>query len=597
MISRAFKLRFRRRLRLRKRQVEELSFQAEQHLERNFFRRLERLVEVRRFVGMWFVLLALLGGIMVAQLRSLDGYYQTLSPAPGGTYTEGILGSFTNANPLYATNPVDSALSHLVFAGLFTYDEHNRLVGDLAQDMSVDAGGTTYTVHLRPDLTWQDGKPLTADDVVFTYKVIQNPDAQSPLNASWQGIAITKVNNTTVTFTLPNVLSSFPYSLTNGIIPKHVLGAVPMASMRSVAFNTSQPVGAGPFAWSAIEVHGGTPEDRQEQIALKPFAGYHGGKPKLDRFVIRSFHTRDQMLASFKRQELTGMVGLSDLPADLQHDASVRTYSLPLTAEVMTFFRTSEGVLADVNIRQALVRATDTMAILRQLGYPTQAVREPLLHGQLGFNPAYAQAGYDLSGANAALDATGWKMGSDGLRHQGRSTLGFKLYALNGTEYSRVASALAKQWRGVGVDVSVVLQDNTDFQSTLAYHSYDALLYGISIGTDPDVFAYWDSSQADIRLSQRLNFSEYKSTAADGALEAGRTRSDPSLRSIKYQAFLQAWQKDAPAVGLYQPRFLYVSRGQVYGLTEHAINADVERFTNVQNWMIRQVGVSQAPAQ
>jgi hypothetical protein len=145
----------------------------------------------------------------------------------------------------------------------------------------------------------------------------------------------------------------------------------------------------------------------------------------------------------------------------------------------------------------------------------------------------------------------------------------------------------------VGVDVQVVLQSGTDFQTTLSSHGYDALLYGISIGKDPDVYVYWDSRQADPRSESRLNFSEWRSTIADDALQAGRTRADMSLRAIKYQPFLQAWRDEAPALGMYQPRSLYIARLKVYGLSEHPINAEVERFTNVHNWMIRTEGVAE----
>ena len=68
------------------------------------------------------------------------------------------------------------------------------------------------------------------------------------------------------------------------------------------------------------------------------------------------------------------------------------------------------------------------------------------------------------------------------------------------------------------------------------------------------------------------------------ALEGGRTRSDPALRAVKYQPFLQAWQQDAPALGLYQPRYLYVSRVNIYGLSEHKINTLTDIYNNVQNW-------------
>ncbi|HLZ14598.1 MAG TPA: ABC transporter substrate-binding protein, partial [Candidatus Saccharimonadales bacterium] len=293
--KRAFKLRFRRRLRMQRQQVGEFSSSAEQRLENDFFKRLERLGSVKRFVTSWMALVVLLVGCVVTQMLGLSGYYQQLVPAPGGTYTEGILGSFTSANPMYATGLVDTSVSRLLFAGLLTYDSNNQLTGDLANDWSVDAAGTTYTVHLRPHLTWQDGQPLTSADVLFTYRVIQNPDAGSPLQNAWQGIQVAAPNPATVTFTLPNPLASFPYSLTTGIVPQHILGGVPMGEMRTSSFNTTNPVGAGPFQWQAIQLTGASAETREENIALKPFAAYHAGKPKLNSFAVRSFRDQKQL--------------------------------------------------------------------------------------------------------------------------------------------------------------------------------------------------------------------------------------------------------------------------------------------------------------
>lgn len=595
MIARAFKLRFRRSMRMQKRQVEALGQQAEQQLERNFFRRLERLADVRRFVATWLVLLVLLGGCVAAQMRGLNGFFQDNRPVAGGTYNEGILGAFTNANPLYATNPVDITVSRLLFAGLFTYDQDNNLVGDLATGYSVDARGTTYTVQLKPGLTWHDGKPLTASDVVFTYQTIQNPDAQSPLNASWQGIKITATNDRTITFVLPNILAAFPYSLTNGIVPEHILQDQQASSLRSLPFNTSQPVGAGPFKMAVLEVRGGNVENRQEYIGLEPFAGYNGGKPKLDRFVVRSFRDKDAMITSFKEQEINAMAGLTEMPEGLTTENS-QVYNMPLTAAVMTFFKVSEGVLSDTQVRQALVRAADVPTVIDNLDYPTQPVRAPLLQNQVGYSPSYVQAPYNLAEAQSLLDKQGWVTGKQGVRIKDGKPLRFTLTVQEGTEYAKVALTLKQQWRLAGVDITVETLSNTDFQSALAGHNYEALLYGISIGKDPDVYVYWDSAHADVRSgSNRLNFSEYKSTTADAALQAGRTRIDANLRGVKYQPFLQAWQNDAPALALYQPRFLYITHNEVDGLAEHAINADAERLTNVHNWMIRRAGVAQSP--
>jgi peptide/nickel transport system substrate-binding protein len=592
MLSRAQKFRMRRLMRLRKLQVEELGTQAEEGLERNFFKRLDRLKQVRRFVFGWMLLLLLLAGITIAQTKSLSAYYQTLSPVPGGTYSEGIVGVFGNANPIYAQDPVDTTVSHLIFAGLFKYNDQNQLVGDLAQSLSSNSLGTVYTVKLRPNLEWQDGQPLTAADVVFTYHVIQSPDAQSPLYNSWQNVAVAEQNTTTITFTLTNPLASFPYSLTNGIIPQHILGSTPMANMRSASFNSQDPIGAGPFAWNGVAVTGNAIGIQQEQIGLRPSLHYYGGKPKLDSFEIQTFATQTSMVTAFQKRQITAMDGLIDMPPNVRIADGVSAYDFPETAAVMTFFKTSTGILADSTVRQALVQASNTEGIINKLSFPAEPVTEPLLHNQLGYNASYAQASYDPSTAASALTADGWIVGKDGFRYKNGQQLGFSLYTENDSDYDTVASALIKEWRAVGVNVQLVSQDDATFQSTLAYHSYDAVLTAISIGVDPDVFVYWDSTQADVRSPERLNFSEYSNSTADESLEEGRTRLDPALRVIKYQSFLQEWQKDAPALGLYQPRYLYVTHGQIYGLDEHTINSPTDRFDNVQNWEIFENRVS-----
>lgn len=589
MLNRAFKLRFRRRLRLRKHQVEAIGQQAEYHLERDLFRRLERLRNVRRFVAVWLALLLLLGGCSIVQMRALSGYYQTLQPAPGGTLTEGMIGSFTNANPVYASSGADQAVSRLLFSGLYTYNDKNQLAGDLAEGLPViDASGTTYTVTLKKGVKWHDGRNVTIEDVLYTYQVIQNADAQSPLNSSWSGITVAAAGPQAISFTLPSPLASFQYSLTNGIIPKHILGDVPMSELRSAAFNTRQPVGSGPFTWGALEVSGASSQNRQQRIALHPFESYYAGKPKLGGYVFHMYRDQETLVNAFNKHEITTISGLDAVPKQLKKEAVVREYNIPYTAAVMSFFRTTDGILQDVQVRQALVLATDTKSIINSLGHPAMPVTEPFLKGQVGYDAAYQQAGFNLNAAKAQLDALGWKEGKNGIRQKDGVPLSFQLFAEDTGEYSKVATQLQQQWRKVGVDAILRLQGSDDFQSTLAFHSYDALLYGISIGIDPDVYAYWASTQADMRSQNRLNFSEYKSSIADSALEAGRTRLDPQLRTVKYAPFLKSWQEDVPALGLYQPRLLLITRGAVFGLDEKYINTPTDRYKNVQNWMIRQ---------
>jgi peptide/nickel transport system substrate-binding protein len=578
---------------MRQRQVGNVASAAEKSFDSDLIGRFDRFWKVKRFALGWLTLVLLLTFCTIIQTLNLGTYYQTAQPTPGGIYNEGIVGTYSNANPLFATGAVDVAMSRLIFAGLLKYNDQNQLVGDLASSYSVDPTGKHYTVTLKPGLTWQDGKPLTANDVVFTYHLVQNPDVGSPLAQSWQGIAITAPNPHTVDFVLRGAFSAFSYSLTTGILPEHILANIPASQMRSATFNTTKPIGAGPFAWQAIQSTVTTdPNKAISLIALKPFAHYAGGKPKLDGFVIHTFGTKTAMINGFQKRDINAMSGLNHVPAALTKQSDVNDLSFSSTAAVMSFFKTSSGVLADAKVRQALVEGTDTAAIIHRLDYTTKPVDEPFLSGQLGYDTAYAQAHYDVAAANATLDADGWIRGANGMRSKAGQALAFHIYAEDLSENHTITDALVKYWKALGANVTPVLQSSTDFQTTLEFHSYDALLYGTSIGVDPDVFAYWDSSQADIRSTSRLNFSEYNSATADASLEAGRTRLDPVLRAIKYKPFLQAWQADAPALGLYQPRFLYVTRGPVYGLTEHTLNSTSDRYNSVANWEIHTTKVT-----
>lgn len=593
MISRTHKLRWRRRVKRSTHQAQELGQQAEQNLDKHFFARLDRVMGVRRFLFAWVFLLFLLSACVIAQTRGLSQFYQTVQPVAGGTYTEGVIGAFTNANPLYATGSVDATVSRLVFSGLMQYDSNNQLVGDIASKVESNPQASIYTVHLRDDVLWQDGQPLTSADVVFTFQTIQNPDAKSPLLPNWQNVKVEARGPHTVVFSLPHGLASFPHTLTTGIVPQHLLNNIPASSLRSVGFNTVNPIGSGPYKWEALQVVGTTPETREEQIGLVKNNSYYQGKPKIDRFVVRAFRSDESLSEAVVKREVTGAAGLEVVPPQLESANNITDYNVPLMGEVMVFLRNSSPMLSDVNVRRALTQATDTNAIIAGLGYPVIKSDSLLLRSHVGYDKTLVQDGFNPTEAKRLLDAAGWtQIGPDGIRRKDGQPLQIQLYSKSTGQYAYVTSMLQKQWRDVGVKVEVLLQPDEELQSTIAFHNYDALLYGITLGSDPDIYAYWHSTQADPASAQRLNFSEYKSATVDAGLEGGRSRVDPGLRAAKYRPMVDQWRKDAPAIALYQPRFLYITTDTLYGFEPTRFNTPVDRFANVQNWAIRSAPVT-----
>jgi peptide/nickel transport system substrate-binding protein len=560
--------------------------------------RIERLSNVKRFVSLWLGSLLLLIVIVIFQIFNLSSYYQRVATVPGGIFIEGSSGVYTNANPIYATTDPDNTISALIFAGLFKNGPNGQLLPDLASGYSTADNGKQYIVHLKAGLTWQDGQPLTSKDVVFTFDTIENPNAGSPLFSDWQGIQVSAPNPDTVVFTLPDVLASFPYQLTTGILPQHLLQNIPVTDLKSANFNTIHPVGAGPFEWGAIQViNGNNPSNEEVQIALKPFPKYNSGKPKLNQFEEDIFANQNQLTTAFLNHSITAMEAITPPPINVQNNPGVIKYNFILRAATMVFFRNTanDGIMNDQTVRTALVEGVNVRSIIKHLGYPTFRVNEPFLQNQFTYNSKYAQPGYNPSQAIKLLVSDGWTTIKNGIRYKNNQPLEFTLTAANNQENQMVISELKNQLKKIGVDLNPQLLDPLDFISALNEHNYDAVLTSISIGVDPDVFVYWDSAQASIQSATRLNFSEFENSTADESLQAGRIRLNPQLRIIEYQPFLQAWQTAEPALGLYQPRLLYLSNTPIGGLKTFQLTNNSDRFENVQNWEIQQAKVNIEP--
>jgi len=586
MVGHYTRLKVRRSLRFRQKQVAGLSATANKQLDRHIFRRWHNFRSAGRFAIGWVSLVVILIIAIVVQTKTLGSSYMVTTPVSGGVYTEGMIGSLSNINPIYATSDIDTSVSKLVFSSLFTYDGKNQIVGDLAQSWSVDSKGTTYTIKLKPNLYWSDGKPLTANDIVFTYNTIENPDAQSPLEYNFNDVTVTKIDSRTVQFALPVAYSPFLYSLTNGIVPAHILSSIPIDQLRSADFDTNSPIGSGPFVWKGISVNNISGGNQTETIQLARNPSYYRGVAKLDGITIKTYPDENSLQSALDKNQVMTAAGM-DL-SDQVIAYKYNTYNFNLMSANMLFLKTTSPLLSDVKVRQALVEATNVPILLNQVGYTAIPVKEPILESQVGYNSNYTQLAFNKTLAMNTLAADGWHVGGTGpyLMKNGQQLMLNLVY--NGSpEFSRIAAKLQSEWSSIGVNLQINVSQGSDFQRILDEHDYDVLLCGINIGSDPDVYAYWDSSQISATSTYHLNFSEYKSSDTDLALETARSRSDPAIRAAIYIQFLKAWQNDAPAIGLYQPRYLYVSSQHIYGIDNPMINVPSDRFDNVQNWMIK----------
>lgn len=565
-----------------------LQANSTKHIKRHLLRRTEKVVGVRRFIISWLFLVLFLclatAGVFIQVRKSV----RTDAPASGGTYTEGLKGTITNLNPLFGSGSLDDSIAKLVFNGLYRYNTNGELVPDLAVSTEVDESKKIYTVTLRKDVRWHDGQPLQAQDVVYTINAIQNTQTRSTLFASWQGIKVSLISNSQVKFELPAPFAPFSNSLTVPILPKHLLDEIKFDHLRTASFNTN-PVGTGPFVFTALRNQDG----KQQQVELTRNPDYFRGAPRLDRFVVHTFADDQSLAEALKNREITAAVdlGAQDV-ADFATDTSIRPVDIPLNTGVFAFFKTTNPILADTNVRTALAQSVDRLLILSLFNARYAPLKTPLLPSQLGYDGAYQQQ-TNVAEAEQKLDAAGWIKQKDGIRAKDGQPLELGLTTIDTPQYVALAANLEKQWAAVGVSIKTQVYSAEQLQqNALAAHAYDILLYGISLGYDPDVYAYWHSSQA---RTSGLNFSEWKSDRADSSLDVARTRLEPVLRVARYKTFQDEWLNSTPAVALYQPRLNYAYHQNATGFVPFSSTNASERLTNVEQWTVNTKSVNRTP--
>lgn len=532
--------------------------------------------EARRVTTLWLCSLGLIVLLSLLQTQALRGFYMRLAGQPGGTYTEGIIGSITTINPILADSGANADAARLVFSGLTRYNHKGEIEGDLAQSWTISPDGRVYTFALRPGVTWQDGKPFTAADVVFTVGLIQNPDTRSPMASAWQGVEATSPNPSTVVLTLPIRYDAFINSTNVGILPQHVLQSTLAADLRVANFNQS-PIGTGPFAVSNFDTENGS-------VVLKGNTNYFRGKPKLDSIVLKVYTTQTELQEAFRKHQIEGMARSAN-SAGTRYGRGATLHSLTIPEEVALFMRTRSDILGDVKVRQALGLAVDRQEIIKNLLHgQAQPLAVPALSNQLPVAASYEIPRKNINEAEDLLDEAGWKQDGDVRKKDGKE-LRLNLVTAQTDDYQLVSERISRQLSAIGVAIDIQAVDVTTLQrSYITPRDYDLLLYGLNAGADLDPYPYWHSSQAK---APGLNVSQYSSPAADKALVSARATTDSQVRQVRLKSFLDAWKADGPAVMLYTPNYLYVTNDEVQGIVDGELVTAADRFYNVHSWTVR----------
>lgn len=560
------------------------------HAHRFIVRRWENVRYVRRHIIQWVIAVGCLIAVAALQTVWYQQHYTTSVTAAGGVYAEATQGAIATLNPLFASTSSERSASRLIFSSLLRYDTAGALQPDLASRLDVNSAETEYTVSLKKGVRWHDGTELTAKDIVFTIGLIKNPAVRSTITG-WQGVTVAQVDEYTVKFTLPARYAAFRHALTFPVVPEHVLKDVAASSMRENDFG-QEPVGTGPFRFRLQQVIDGTSGKKVVHLARND--RYYFGSPLVERFQLHTYPDAGSIARALRVGEVNAA---SSTSAAVTRDLPTERFTVdthPVASGVYALFNTQQGALRDTVVRRALQQGTDMNAVRQAVSGDLRPLTLPFVDGQLD-NAPKAPA-YDKAVAEKLLDEAGWQKGSDGVRQKDGTKLALTITTLRGLEYETVIERLSGQWRSLGVAVETKVLSSSDttqsiIQTVLQPRNFDVLLYQVEIGADPDVYAYWHSSQVS-----RLNYANYTNTLSDDALSSARQRYDPKLRAEKYRLFAEQWLRDAPALGVYQVANYYVTtKGTTSYNTSNTLIAPYDRYSDVQNWSTEQRRVYTTP--
>jgi peptide/nickel transport system substrate-binding protein len=560
------------------------------HAHKFIIRRWSSVREVRMRIITWVITISVLIAATGIQLIWFQRSYMTSAQTGGGAYAEAVLGPVGTLDPIFASSSAEQSASDLMFSHILSYDTSGHLKNDLATSITISPNDLVYTIKIRPDAKWDDGVALTAKDIAFTVGLLQNPDVHSTISG-WTGIQVAALDATTVQFTLPAPYAAFEYALTFPILPQHILGSIAPVDVQANNYG-NDPIGSGPFAFSFTQVVDAN--SGKEIIHMTRNDTYYGGTAKLEQFQLNVYATRDDITHALATSEVNAAADLSitDLSSvNLKRYAAI---SNPIDSGVYAILNTTSPTLSDKTIRQALQIGTDTATIRSDLPVPQPALYLPFTTGQLTGDVPAAPV-FDLPQANQLLQADGWLL-QNGVRTKDGKTLSLSIVTIKNTVFERVLEVLSGQWRAMGIQINTQVVDPTDvtqdvYQNILKPRNYDVLLYQLDIGADPDVYAYWDSSQVTAS-----NYSNYSNAISDDALSSARSRLEPDLRNAKYLTFAREWLQDVPAIGLYQPtaQYVYAKGIQAYD-PSNTLVTPTDRFDDVLNWTVQTHTVYKTP--
>ncbi|NQT30646.1 MAG: peptide-binding protein [Candidatus Saganbacteria bacterium] len=467
-----------------------------------------------------------------------------------GRLVLGLGGGVSVLNPILSTDTTSSAVEGTIFSGMTKVNEKLEIVPDLAKSWEVSPDGKTWTFALRRDVTWHDGHPFTAEDVVFTFNSILNPKINSVRRSDYiidgEPIKFKALDKYTVQAVLPKPFAPFLVRSGMSIIPKHILSD---KDINRAQFNR-KPIGTGPFKFSKW-VSG-------DHIKVVRNDDYYLGKPMLAEIIFKVIPDENARLVALEAGEIDE-AGIP--PKDYKRMKAldgINVFEFDALTYAYLGFNLANPKFADKRVRQALAYAINkdqlVKIIFKGLASPAYAPSAPV---SWAYSDEVAKYPYDPDKARGLL------------KEAGVDKLEFTMLVNQGNkEREKAAIILQQQLKKVGVKAKIRVMEWSALLKIVndptPPKDFEAVVLGWSLGLDPDSFSIWHSSQ----YPRGFNFIDYDNPEVDRLLVLGRTTMDKNERKKIYAKIYKLVAFDQPYIFLWYPKAVVGVSERVGGLSK-----------------------------
>jgi peptide/nickel transport system substrate-binding protein len=532
----------------------------------------------------------------------------------GGVYVEGVLGLPRFINPLYAIDrDVDSDLSYLIFSRLFTYDKQGEIKGDLVKDWEISEDNLEYTIYLKENVKWHNGEDLKADDVWFTFYLMKNPDFRSPWQRNLAGIDLEKIDDYTLKFIIQEPYAPLFELLTFGILPRFAWEATNSDFILLSDLNL-KPIGSGAYKFKSLVRNTG---GEIKEYRLEVNEDYYEKKPYIKEILFKFYFDYPQLLQALNDQEVDAIAYLPpELISQIVAKNSFNIHSLALPQINALFFKQNVSKLKDKNVRKALAISLNRDKLIER-AVNNFACRSdgPLPISSLAYNHNLKPLTYSLSQAEKLLNESAWtiinfsdlnneedevlrekiqKYSEDNnidiskkwlVNKETEEIFTIKLSFISSNENKILAKNIKEYWNRLGIRTLENSLSSEEFQNDLINErDFEVLLQKQMIGSDPDVSAFWHSSQKNTGL----NLINYQNPEVDEILNKARQlSSDIEQRVEKYENFQELLVEELPAIFLYSSNYPYIQNKKLKGFSGQVLIEPSYRFNSINDWYLR----------